>query len=168
MEDEHAYPPSRSARKRAAQATEDLARGILDLSAGALTELPLDRKVRSEIELARRVRSHGARKRQIKHLASLLRSHDEDRRLLQQAFEQETTVRRRGVCDFHRLEVLRENICDPQTRDAALEDAATELPGLDRREAARLAAAWREQGDRGAYRALFRCLRDAQERRGGA
>lgn len=168
MEDERASAPSRSARKRAAQATEDLARSILDLSAAALKDLPLGREVRSEIDLARRVRSHGARKRQIKHLASLLRSHDEERHLLQQAFEQETAVRRRGVCDFHRLEVLRENICDPATCEAALDDAATELPGLDRSEAARLAAAWREQGDKAAYRALFRCLRDAQERRDGA
>ncbi len=166
MEDRREHPPSKSARKRAAGAVEELARKSLDLPPGILARLPLDQVVRSELEIARKVRGHSSRKRQIKHLASVLRVHDEERRLLQQVLEQETGERRQDACDFQRLEDLRERLCEPATFDHALEEAVHLMPALDCDEVRRLAEVWWTHADKSAFRALFRCLRDAQERGG--
>ena len=56
---------SKSQRKREAQELVNLAKEIISMTENRFRKLPLDQDLRSEIEFARSIRSHGARKRQL-------------------------------------------------------------------------------------------------------
>ena len=68
----------RSAKKREAKAVEHLAQRLADLPEAELARLPQEPELAREIELVRTTRGHSSRKRQIKHLAGYLRSHEEE------------------------------------------------------------------------------------------
>jgi ribosomal 50S subunit-associated protein YjgA (DUF615 family) len=69
---------------------------------------------------------------------------------------------------FHRIEVLRDELCGKADLDAALQRALAVCPGLDCAAAGRLARSVRASGDRKASRELFRLLRDAAKNEGPA
>jgi len=155
--------PSRSAKKRAAKAVETVAGQLLELPEATWAKVPASPELREEIELARRIETHGARKRQMKHLAGVLRRHDEETAVIQDFLEGLDQVHRQDKEAFHRLEELRDRICDPEQSAAALVEAEGMLPGIDRAGLARLARAVQAGNDRKAYREIFRRLRAASE-----
>ncbi len=61
------------------------------------------------------------------------------------------------------LEALRETLCDPATFDDALAAAVRLLPVLDTHAVKRYAHAVHESGDRRAFAALFKVLRQAAD-----
>lgn len=63
---------SRSAKKRAMSVLQDLAAELVELNAGDLAKLPLEDDVRAEIEAVRSIKSHGARRRQLRFLGQYL------------------------------------------------------------------------------------------------
>jgi ribosome-associated protein len=158
--------PSRSAKKRAAKAVETIAGQLLELPAATWAKVPAPPELREEIELARRTESHGARKRQMKHLAGVLRQHDEEMATIQDFLDGLHQVQRQGKEEFHLLEELRDRICDPEHSAAALVEAEGLLPGIDRAGLTRLARAVHAGNDRKAYREIFRRLRTASEQAG--
>jgi ribosome-associated protein len=154
-------PPSRSAKKRAAKAVEETAADLVVLGDADFRRLTLAGEILEAVDEVRRIKAHSARKRQLKHLAGLLRR-DEDS--LQQA---ETFLadlahgRQRAATDFHFLEELRERLCDPARFDEALEEVRRELPEADAGKLRRLAESVRNHKDKRAFRELFRLLKEA-------
>jgi ribosome-associated protein len=158
--------PSRSAKKRAAKAVETVATQLLELPEATWAKVPASTEVREEIELARRTESHGARKRQMKHLAGVLRRHDGETAVIQDFLDGLHQVHRQDKEEFHLLEELRDRICDPEHSAAALVEAEGLLSGIDRAGLARLARAVHAGNDRKAYREIFRRLRAASDAAG--
>ncbi|MEZ4600697.1 MAG: ribosome biogenesis factor YjgA [Syntrophotaleaceae bacterium] len=155
--------PSRSARKRAARSVEDLAVRLTELAAADFRRLPVEGDVRRELEAARSIKAHGARKRQIKHLAGLLRRDEETREALEGFVSELDQGRFRDAARFHFLEELRERLCDPNQREDAMEEVRSVLPDLEEVRVRRLAEAAAGGADKRAFRELFRVLKAAEE-----
>jgi ribosome-associated protein len=151
--------PSRSAKKRAAKGVEDLAMRLADLAQADFRRLPLQGDLRRELEAARAIRAHGARKRQIKHLAGLLRRDEENQAAVEEFLTEVDSGHRRDAEHFHLLEELRERLCDPVRREAALEEIRQSMPGPDFEKVRRLAEAAQGGTDKRAFRELFRILK---------
>lgn len=101
--------PSRSALKRRAHAVEDLARELAELAPAMLRRLPLDEELSCEIRSAADQRG-GSRKRQIKHLAKMLREREIDPLL--QAFDEQHGSHLRQKNEFQELERIRNLLVD--------------------------------------------------------
>ena len=161
--------PSRSDRKRADKPFQDLARQLAELAATACQALPAPDDLKEEILAAIQTTAHGARNRQIKRLASLLRRREQDAEVLREALAGRDAIHRDEVQSHKGLEMLRERICDPDQSETAVEEAVRRFPSLDRKNLQRLSRAARTAkgtGDRQAYREIFRRLRRAQEAEG--
>ncbi len=155
--------PSKSARKRAAKLVEGTAAQLADLPEADWIKLPAPEDLRREISLARQTKGGGARKRQIKHLAGILRRREDDLESLQAFLDGLHQQQYQEKKDFHFLEQLRDRICDPEHSGQALDEAAATLPGVDRKGLARLANSVHASKDRKAYREIFRRLKNAWE-----
>ncbi len=153
--------PSRSAKKRAAKAVEDLARQLADLPESDWSRLPVTGDLREDIRRARETRGHGARKRQIKHLAGVLRRCEEEQQELRAHLEGIDQVQLEEKQLFHQLETLRDRLCDAELFSEALNEAVRRWPLLDSAALTRLARAVHSGGDRRAFREIFRRLREA-------
>jgi len=153
----------RSAAKRAAQAVEELAKALVELSDAQCAQLPLEGDLRRELQLVRATQGHSSRKRQLKHFAALLRRDDETVDALQTFIAGSNTVHQQQTEAFHQLEQLRDRLCDPKDFEAALDDVRRLYPHLDLDRLAGLARSVHAGGDKKAYREIFRRLRSAAE-----
>lgn len=156
--------PSRSAMKRAAKAVEELARQMVEMPDADWRKLPASPALRREIELARGTKGHGARKRQTKHVAAILRQTEDEAELLQAFLAGLDHVRHSEKQSFHELEDLRDRLCTPASFAEAMKEAAAAMPGLDREAIAGLARSVHASGDRRAFREIFRRLREGREK----
>ncbi len=162
-DEESERAPSRSAKKRAAKAVEELAKELAELSDAAFAKLPLDAELREEVKLARQTKAHGARKRQIQHLAGVLRRQEAATEGLRAHLDGLNQVHYREQQAFHALEQLRDRLCDLAECPAALEEVRRSLPTVDTAALARLAKAVHQSRDKRAAREIFRLLRDARQ-----
>jgi ribosome-associated protein len=162
-EDEQERAPSKSAKKRAAKEIEDLAKELAEVSDAAFGRLPLTTELREEVRLARATKAHGARKRQIQHLAAVLRKDEEAAETLRAHLDGLNQVHYRDQQVFHALEELRDRLCAPDSCPAALEEVRRSLPTADAGALARLAKAVHSSNDRRAAREIFRLLRSARQ-----
>ncbi len=153
----------RSAKKRAAKAVEGLAMQLVELPESQLADLPLDADLRRELEQARATRGHGARKRQIKHFAGLLRRQQDQQTALAEAVANLSMEQYRQTLDFHHLEKLRDRLCAKDTFEQALTDALAQYPSLDAKRITGLARAVHATADKKSAREIFRQLREAEE-----
>jgi len=149
----------RSEKKRAAQAIGALASQLIESSEAVCRRLPLPEDIRDVLDLARRSTARGARKRELKHLAGLLRRDEETTEAVRAALDAVGRSSRAEREQFQRIEDLRDALCDPDRFTAALETAAAEVPGLDRHAVTRLARRVHENGDKRSFREIFRLLR---------
>jgi len=67
---------SKSQRKRDANVLLDLAKELISMPETRLKRLPMDQDLRDEVDFARKIRSHGARKRQLMTVGKMLRKRD--------------------------------------------------------------------------------------------
>jgi ribosome-associated protein len=155
-------PPSRSAKKRAAKAIEELAATLITMAEADYRRLPLNGVIAEELEQARAIKSHGARKRQLKHLAGLLREDDENREQIESFMADLERGHRQNTAGFHRMEELREGLCDPGRCAETLEEIERTLIGVDTAKIHRLAKSVQNSADKRAFREIFRMLRDAE------
>lgn len=153
----------RSAAKRAAQAVEELAKALVELSDAQLVDLPLEASLRRELEQARQTKGHGSRKRQLKHFTALLRRDDEAVAAVQAFVDGSNAVHQQQTEAFHQLEQLRDRLCDQKSFDAALSEVRLLYPHSDLDRLAGLARSVHAGGDKKAYREIFRRLRTAAE-----
>ncbi|MBE0598176.1 MAG: DUF615 domain-containing protein [Desulfuromonadales bacterium] len=157
---EHYSTPSRSARKREAQAVEVLARQLAELPETQLSTLPLSPEIRLELQQLRGIRALPARDRQIRHLAAMLRQEEELLPQLNDFLAGNAEVQLAQRQQFHQLEQWRDGLCDAQQCAATLVQINQQLPAADASSLQRLARA-AQTGDRRAYREIFRVLRQA-------
>jgi ribosome-associated protein len=153
----------RSIKKRAAKAVELLAQRLAELSDAELSKLPKDPDIIKEIELARSTRGGSSRKRQIKHLAGVLRAHEEQREAIEVALDGQAVIQRQDVLAFHHLEELRDRLCVAASFETAIAEVRTSYPHLDAGKIGRLAGSVHEHNDKKAAREIFRRLRKAAE-----
>jgi len=155
--------PSRSAKKREAQAIEEIAQRLADIPEAEWRRIPLSDAVRKEAEQARLIKAHGARKRQVKHLAGVLRRREEEVEELRAFLDGLHEVQLQEKKAFHDLESLRDRLCDPEGFDAAFVEAGEAFPDIDFEAIKRLARSVHSTGDRKASREIFRRLRKESE-----
>ncbi|MEO6968711.1 MAG: ribosome biogenesis factor YjgA [Rhodanobacteraceae bacterium] len=156
-------PPSRSGRRREALAMLDLAEALVTLPPSRVKKIDVPDEVREEIANVRRIPSHIARKRQLAHLAKLMRRHDQatfDAARAELANERGHGAREATV--LHRLEALRENLL--AGGDEVLAGFIAAHPDVDRQRLRSLIRQARGERDGNkplhAYRELFRLLRE--------
>lgn len=155
--------PSRSQRRREALDVLDLAGKMMDAPDGMVARLPMSAELADVLAASRRIRQHGARKRQMQFLAKQLRRlDDEELEALRAVFEVDQTQVRRETARLHRLEALRERLLDGG--DEALAELLADYPQADRnrlRQWQRQAVRERQQSSTPrAARELFRYLRE--------
>lgn len=154
---------SRSQQRREALEVKSLASRLIALPAARLARVPLDEQLRSEIEDARRMKSHGARKRQLQYVAKLMRRSDPEPILdTLESFENEA---RHLTARHHRSEAWRDFLLENGDRavGSLLEkrrDADAQAIRQLLRNAAREASGNKPPA---AARSLFKLLRELDE-----
>lgn len=157
---DHDIPPSKTQLKKLAKEVEALARQLSELPDAAFSQLEMDEDLRDEVVLARETRGRGSHKRQVKHLAGLLRQQPEAMERIKAALESLDQVALGEKRQFHHLEQLRDRLCDESSFQDAFTDVLELCPDIDRKAIARLARSVHQHNDRRAARELFRRLRD--------
>ena len=156
-------PLSRTKQKQQAKAVEQLAMQLASMPDKAFKRLTLSADVAAEALEARATKGHSSLKRQIKHLAGLLRRSDEEWQAVQAQLQGLDQVSRTEKKEFHQLEKLRDRLCEEKTFAAALAEMTETFPQADEKAIARLAGSVHQHGDKRAYREIFKRLRDCLE-----
>ena len=156
--------PSRSARRREALDVLAFAKRLSELPPARIGKLDLPDDVREELAQVQRTPSHIAHKRQLAHLAKLMRAHDEeDFAPARAALANDRGKSARETAALHRTEALRETLLG-DNGDAALTSFIAENPGVDHQHLRALIRQARRERDTNkpprAQRELFRLLRE--------
>ena len=151
--------PSKSARKRAAHAAQDLGEELIRLPEEALAALGIPEELAAALREARRITSRAGLARQRQYIGKLMRALDPEP--IRAALAARGAISAREAERFRRVEEWRERLIGGGPE--ALAQLAREYPGLDLQAwARRVAAAQAERarrGHSGAARELFRALR---------
>jgi ribosome-associated protein len=163
-EDDQDERPSRSARRREALDVLAFAKQLSELPPTRLAKLELPEDVRDELAEVQRTPSHIAHKRQLAHLAKLMRAHDEEAfAAARAALSNDRGKNARETAALHRAEALRENLLGDNA-DATLTAFITAHHGIDHQHLRALIRQSRRERDTNksprAQRELFRLLRD--------
>lgn len=157
------FPPSKSQRKRHAEALQALAVSLVDLPDAQLARIPLPERLRDAIVETRRISSHGALRRQHQYLGRLMRQADEAP--IREALDQLAREAAGRTRQFHAVEQWRDRLV--AEGDAALDDLLAAHPSLERAPLRHFIRQARLEADRDgpkrAARALFRHLRERLE-----
>lgn len=156
--------PSRSARRREALDVLAFARQLSTLPPARLAQLPLPDDVREELAEVQRTPSHIAHKRQLAHLAKLMRGHDEeDFAAARASLASDRAAVAREAAALHHAEALRESLLG-EDGDTALTEFIAGHPDVDHQRLRALIRQGRRERDAGkpprAQRELFRLLRE--------
>ncbi len=153
-------PLSRTKKKQLAKQVEQLAQLLTELPDNQFRQLELSAELTEEAELARATRGRGSHKRQVKHLAGLLRKQEAELLQIQEQLQRLDQVARGEKREFHLLEKLRDRLCAKDSFDDAFNEMLERYPQIDRKAIARLARSVHEYADKRAFREIFRRLRD--------
>lgn len=118
---------SKSQRKREAQELVNLAKEIIAMPENSFKKLPLDEDLRSAIEFARSIRSHGARKRQLMTVGKMLRMRDNAD--LQDAVYNIDLKNRQANARFHLIETWRDRLIEGS--DQVLSELLEQAPAAN-------------------------------------
>ena len=152
--------PSKSARKRAAHAAQDLGEELIRLRDSDLESLDLPERLIDAIRVARRTTARGGAARQRQYIGKLMR--EVDLEPIRAFFASRSEIDARESERFKRVEAWRERLITEGA--AALAELERWRPGIDRDEwSRRVSAAQEERTRTGAGgpsgRELFRALR---------
>lgn len=155
--------PSRSQRKRDAEAVLELAERLVELPPSQLAKLPIADPIRDAIAETRRITAQVARKRQLHFLAKQMRREDDEAMdAIRQALDHDRATARRETAALHQLERWRERLLDEG--DEALGELADAHPALDRHHLRQLIRAARDERIRNrpphSFREIFRVLKE--------
>lgn len=155
--------PSKSSLKRDAKAIEDIVRQLIDLGESELPKLEICDEVRAELEMLRSIKARGAQKRQMKHLAGMLRKREDEVEWLRAFLAGNAEEQYAANALQHELEGLRERLVTTDDSAAAFQEACSRWPLLDSGRLRKLQKSVLSNGDKKAYREIFRLLRKAAE-----
>ena len=127
------------------------------------SQLDLPTPIAREAELARVTKGHGSLRRQLKHLAGMIRKSEGALESLMKQLSNLDQVTRGDKKQFHKLEKLRDRLCDADSFAVAFDEMLALIPDIDRKAISRLARSVQQHDDRRAYREIFRRLRDELE-----
>jgi ribosome-associated protein len=162
FEDED-LPPSRSQRRREAWDVLELAERLVALTPSQLKKVPLDEKILDAVQLAQRITSHIAHKRQVHFLAKLMRKQIDDLEPIRLAVDKPLEVRRKETAELHQIERWRERLIEGG--DEVLGELMTSFPAIDRQHLRQLVRQAqierRENRAPSAQRSIFQVLKAA-------
>jgi ribosome-associated protein len=119
--------PSKSARKRAATAAQELGERLIGLGEADLAKLPLPEQLLDAIRAARSIRSHGGLARQRQYIGKLMR--DIDPQPVMELLEGSSRAQALEAARFRRVEAWRDRLmAEGDTALAALGDACPLTP----------------------------------------
>ncbi len=101
---------SKSQRKRDANELLELAKLLISMPETRLNKLPLDQDLRNEVDFARSIRAHGARKRQLMTVGKMLRKRDNED-LLDAVNNADQKIRQENA-RFHKVEAWRDRLVE--------------------------------------------------------
>ena len=154
-------PVSRTKKKQQAKQIEQIAEQLVDLTDKQFSQIDLPVAVAREAEQARLTKGRSSQRRQLKHLAGMLRKSEDALDSLLRQLESLDQVSRGEKKQFHQLEKLRDRLCAEVSFTDAFNEMLELIPGIDRKAISRLARSVQQHDDRRAYREIFRRLRDA-------
>ncbi len=153
---------SKSQIKREMKDLRSLGEELVGLSENRLSELPLNNALREAITLAKNIKAHGGRKRQLKFIGKLLRGNSDDTDAILQSLQLQREKERRAATLFHHVERWRDRLLEEG--DLALEALLQDYPQADRQQIRILIRNARKESKAGkspaAARNLFRQLRE--------
>lgn len=152
--------PSKSARKRAAEAAQDLGVELVGLQESQLEALELPERLKDAIRAARTITSRAAGARQRQYIGKLMR--DMDPAPIRAALDARNSVNAQETERFKRVESWRDRLINEGT--AALDELRRWRPEIDLTEWSRRVSAAqteraRTEASGPASRELFRALR---------
>lgn len=128
-EDEEIIWVSKSEIKRDAEELKRLGAELVDLGKNSLDKIPLDERLRNEVELAQRIKKEG-RRRQLQLIGKLLRGIDVEP--IRVALDKLNNRHNQQVALFHKLEMLRDRLIEQG--DEAMGDVIALYPEADRQQ----------------------------------
>lgn len=128
-----AWDKSRSQKKRESTALQQRGEDLAALSPAVLAKLPLGPDLATALSQWRELKTHEARRRHMQYIGRLMREMDEPEALLSALDDLKAEASRQQE-GFSQQERLRDALLNPAetVRAAALEQALTEIPGLER------------------------------------
>jgi len=155
---------SKSQRKREAHELLDLAKKLISMPDSRLKGLPLDDDLREEVDFARSIRAHGAKKRQLMTIGKMLRQRDNDD--LMNAVNNIDQKNRQVNARFHQIEAWRDRLIEGNNQDLFV--LLEEKPDINVQTLRQLIRNAKKEVQLGkppaAARKLFKLLRDSDER----
>ena len=119
---------SKSQLKREASAAQQLGQDLLTLSQADVEAMDLPESLLHALNEARRIKKHGALKRQFQYIGKLMRKIDIEP--IREEYTRLTNHYRQDVKEFHKLEQWRDRLL--AEGDKALEELLNEAPNADR------------------------------------
>ncbi|MFK5926841.1 MAG: ribosome biogenesis factor YjgA [Desulfuromusa sp.] len=153
-------PLSRTKKKQQAKQIEEIAEHLIGLTDNQFSQIDLPAAIAREADLARLTKGRSSHRRQLKHLAGMIRKSEDVLDSLVRQVANLDQVSRGEKKQFHQLEKLRDRLCDADSFSAAFDEMLELAPGIDRKTISRLARSVQQHDDRRAYREIFRRLRD--------
>ncbi len=153
-------PMSKTKKKKLAKEIEALAHSLVEMPQSQFKKLKLSADLAAEVIEARNTLGRGSHKRQVKHLAGVLRQSGDQVVALLSAIEDIDQVKRSEKRQFHKLEELRDRLCDEKTFAEAFDEMVGLWPDVERGVFSRLARSVHTNRDKRASREIFKRLRD--------
>jgi len=155
---------SKSQRKRDANEVLDLAKKLISMPDARLKRMPMDDDLRDEVDFARKIRAHGARKRQLMTVGKMLRKRDTDE--LVDAVNDINQKNRKMNARFHLIEAWRNRLVEGDDQDlTALLEQSPDINVQTLRQLIRNAKKEVKLGKPPtASRKLFKLLRETDEK----
>lgn len=154
---------SKSRLKREAKAKQDLGEELTRLAENQLHELGLPEGLRDAIDIARKIKKYGGRKRQLQYIGKLIRNMDVE--FIYTYLDGLKQIHQKATRQFHDLEQWRDQLIE--AGDTAINEALSRFPNADRqhlRQLVRQASAERKkETEPRAARMLYRYLRELTE-----
>jgi len=149
-------PKSKSQIKREMKELQQLGEKLLTLSPEQLNDIDIPDELREEILLARRVKSHGARRRQLQYIGALMRRVDPEP--IYQFFKNKSMDRQRDALANRQVEIWRDGLIEGS--EAVLESVLERFPDADIQHLRQLIRNSKKTGhEKKSSRALFRYLK---------
>jgi ribosome-associated protein len=159
--DEQDLGPSKSARKREAHKVLAFARELVEARPSKLADMPIPAHIHELIEQTRRIRAHGARKRQLSFLAKHMRELPEEELtdMMEHADRQAQALQRENA-RLHLMEAWRDALLSNPEALTQIMDAVAEQHRGELSQLVRQARRQHEKGEKRAPRLLFKLLRE--------
>ena len=154
---------SKSQLKREANELLDLAKTLIAMPEARLKRMPLDEDLREEVEFARSIRAHGARKRQLMTVGKMLRKRDNEKLL--NAVNDIDQKNRQMNARFHHIEAWRDRLVEGG--DQELSELLEQYSGINVQTLRQMIRNAQKEAKLGkppaAARKLFKLLREADQ-----